>query len=255
MRAHRLSYAIAGSAVRPPVEPAAGPRSWPLPRTPAGLGAPLPHGRAPARQRQLALATLLLLHAAAVVALLDTSRLREAVAEARPVFLTPMNAATPVAPPRPLPPPPAAKMPTPPPLRLPLIAPEPTASPAPLVAQVLAAPPPALPAPAVDPTPEPAPLALPRSIPAAGVQFLVAPAPVYSRVSARMRESGKALIRVFIDETGVPRHVQLAASTGFSRLDESALAAVRAARFKPYLENGVAVAGWASVPIEFELPQ
>jgi protein TonB len=120
-------------------------------------------------------------------------------------------------------------------------------------AGILAPPPPA--APAVDPTPTRAPVALPRTIPAAGVQFLVAPAPVHSRVSVRMRESGKALIRVFIHEAGMPRHVQLAASTGFSRLDESALAAVRAARFKPYLENGVAVAVWASFPIEFELPQ
>jgi protein TonB len=236
MRARPLSYTAAGIAVRPPLEPAA---------------APLRHGRSPARQRQLAIAALVLVHGAAVIGLLDNGRLREAAADARPVFLAPLNAPAPVAPPRPLPPPPAARMPAPPPLDLPLIAPEPSASPSVLVAQVLA---PTAP-PAVDPTPAPAPVAVPRTIPAAGVQFLVAPAPAYSRVSARMRESGKALIRVFIDEAGLPRHVQLAASTGFSRLDESALAAVRAARFKPYLENGVAVAGWASVPIEFELAQ
>jgi protein TonB len=92
-------------------------------------------------------------------------------------------------------------------------------------------------------------------LPAAAVQFLVPPAPVYSRISAKMRESGQALVRVFIDEAGMPRNVQLVTSTGFARLDDAALTAVRNARFKPYLENGVAVAGWASIPIEFELPK
>jgi protein TonB len=254
MRPPRLSYGTAGIARRHPVEPMAVPRLSPPARVAAGLAAPPRQGRSTARRRPFAIATLLLLHGAAVIGLLNMSHVRESAAEARPVFLATLAAPAPVAPPRPLPPPPAAKMPTPPPLQLPLIAPDPSASPSPLVAQLLA-PPPAAAAPAVDPTPAPAPVALPRSIPAAGVQFLVPPTPAYSRVSARMRESGNALIRVFIDEAGMPRHVQLAASTGFSRLDESALAAVRAARFKPYLENGVAVAGWASVPIEFELPQ
>jgi protein TonB len=77
---------------------------------------------------------------------------------------------------------------------------------------------------------------------------------VYSRISAKMHESGKVLVRVWIDEAGVPRDVQLAASTGFARLDDAALTAVRNCRFRPYLENGVAVAGWAVIPIEFELP-
>jgi protein TonB len=77
---------------------------------------------------------------------------------------------------------------------------------------------------------------------------------VYSRISAKMRESGKAVVRVYIDEAGMPHNVQLATSTGFARLDDSALLAVRNCRFKPYLENGSAVAGWALVPIEFELP-
>jgi TonB family protein len=219
MRPPRLSYGTAGIARRHPVEPMAVPRLSPPARVAAGLAAPPRQGRSTARRRPFAIATLLLLHGAAVIGLLNMSHVRESAAEARPVFLATLAAPAPVAPPRPLPPPPAAA------------------------------------APAVDPTPAPAPVALPRSIPAAGVQFLVPPTPAYSRVSARMRESGNALIRVFIDEAGMPRHVQLAASTGFSRLDESALAAVRAARFKPYLENGVAVAGWASVPIEFELPQ
>ena len=118
------------------------------------------------------------------------------------------------------------------------------------VASPKALPPPPAPAEA----PPAAATSLPKTIPASAVQYLVPPAPVYSRISARMRESGKALVRVFIDEGGLPRSVQLAASTGFARLDDAALAAVRNCRFRPYLENGVAVAGWAAIPIEFELP-
>lgn len=46
------------------------------------------------------------------------------------------------------------------------------------------------------------------------------------------------------------RHVH-----GLRRLDDSTLTAVRAARFKPCRANGVAVSGWAFIPIEFELPK
>ena len=44
-----------------------------------------------------------------------------------------------------------------------------------------------------------------------------------------------------------------AQSSGFARLDDAALAGVQRARFKPYSENGVPTAGWARIPIPFEL--
>jgi protein TonB len=61
------------------------------------------------------------------------------------------------------------------------------------------------------------------------------------------------VVRVLIDETGLPRSVQLAQSSGFKRLDDAALAAVRRARFHPYTENGRPLSGWASIPLVFEL--
>jgi periplasmic protein TonB len=157
----------------------------------------------------------------------------------------------PAAPPGPLPPP-TAKVPPPPQLTLPIIAAEQAPVPSPIVAQVPPPPPPAAP---VEAPPAPAPSIVAKTFPASAVQYIVPPAPVYSRISAKMRESGKAIVRVYIDEAGRPRDVQLARSTGFARLDEAALAAVRNCLFKPCLENGVAVAGWAAIPIEFELPQ
>ena len=61
------------------------------------------------------------------------------------------------------------------------------------------------------------------------------------------------LVRVLIDERGDPLRLELQQSSGFTRLDESATAAVRAARFKPYTENGEARAVWVLIPIVFDL--
>ena len=256
MRPHRLSYEIAGAATLPRGDAPAAPRAVPLARVPAGLAAPLPYGRSPAqaRQRRIAIATMLVAHGVAVIGLVNASRLRDAVVDARPIFLAVVDTPAPVAPPKPLPPPLASKAPPPAQLTLPLIVPEQPPAPSPVVAQVLPPPPPPAPAAPVDAPPAPAPSLLPKTIPPSAVQYIVPPAPLYSRISAKMRESGKAVVRVFIDEAGLPRNVQLAVSTGFARLDDAALAAVRNCRFKPYLENGAAVAGWAAIPIEFELP-
>lgn len=45
------------------------------------------------------------------------------------------------------------------------------------------------------------------------------------------------LVQLLIDEAGRPRQVRVAQSSGHVRLDDAALAAVRAARFKPCTEN------------------
>ena len=253
MRLQRLSYQAAGAAFAPHAEPP--PRAATLSLVQSVPTAAPRYGgtAAQARQRRLAIAALVAVHAVLVAGLLSASRLRDVVVDAKPLFLAVVDAPAPAAPPKPLPPPPTAKIPPAPQLTLPLIATETTPTPAPLVAQVLPPPPPAAPAAPVETPPTPAP-SLPRTIPPSAVQYLVPPAPVYSRISAKMRESGKALVRVFIDEAGLPHSVQLAASTGFARLDDAALAAVRNCLFKPYLDNGVAVAGWAAIPIEFELP-
>ncbi len=259
MQPQRLSYGTAGAALQPRAEPPSTPRppAPALARVPAGLEVPLTYGNASpmqARRRRVVIATMIVVHGVAVLGLLNASRLRDVVLEAKPVFLAVVDTPAPAAPPKALPPPPTLKAPPPPMLQMPLIAPEPSTTPSPLVAQAVVPPPPA-PVAETPPSPAPAAPVAPRTIPASAVQFLVPPAPVYARISWKMHESGRVIVRVLIDETGTPRTVQLAASSGFARLDDSALAAVRNARFKPYLENGVAVEAWASVPIDFELPK
>lgn len=97
----------------------------------------------------------------------------------------------------------------------------------------------------------PAPTPAPLTIAASAVQYLEPPVLVYPRVSQRNGERGRVIVRVLIDPAGVPREVQVAVSSGFVRLDDAAVAAVRLARFKPHTENGQALAAWTKVPADF----
>ena len=123
--------------------------------------------------------------------------------------------------------------------------PEVPAPPAPPLVVVQAPPPP--PAPPAPPPPEP------KLIPASAVQYLEPPVLVYPRLSARAREAGRVMVRVLIDEAGLPRSVQVSQSSGHARLDEAAVAAVQKARFKPHTENGKAISVWALIPANFDL--
>lgn len=99
----------------------------------------------------------------------------------------------------------------------------------------------------------PAVAAPPKNLPPESVQYLVPPAPVYPRLSRRQGESGRVLVRVYIDEAGLPRTVQISTSSGHARLDDAALQGVLQARFKPYAENGRPTGGWAFIPLTFDL--
>jgi protein TonB len=216
---------------------------------------PRPGARADALtplQRRTMVALIVALHAAGGYGLMQVRQVRDAVAEAAPMFV---RLVTPQAdPPAPVvpPPPPIVKPRPTPPVAKPLITAPPAPTPA---AETFTAPPPPPPVPVVaEPPPAPpAPAAPARTIPASAVQYLEPPVPVYPRASRRAGESGRVVLRVFIDEAGLPRQLQVQVSSGFARLDEAALAAVSKARFKPYSDNGQPVAGWALVPLSFDL--
>ncbi|XOT94497.1 energy transducer TonB, partial [Alcaligenes pakistanensis] len=77
------------------------------------------------------------------------------------------------------------------------------------------------------------------------------PVPVYPRASERRREQGRVVVRVVISTQGSVLEAKVQNSSGYERLDESALRAVRTARFKPYTENGVAYRAMADIPFDF----
>lgn len=86
------------------------------------------------------------------------------------------------------------------------------------------------------------------------VEYLGArPMPNYPMVSRRMREEGRVVVLVDINTQGLVDRAVIDASSGFSRLDESALAAARQARFKPLMRNGVALPARARIPFDFTM--
>jgi protein TonB len=250
------------------------PLNFQLPGAPTRAGAQPGgfRGRTPARP--LALLGILALHAVLVWGLLQSRGVQQVLLQAQPlvVMLLSERAAPAERHARPaltlLPPaPPAPSLPRPLPVPEVVLPARNVVSPlvpnwspaAPAVAE--AAPPraatavtdPAPPTPAPAPQPPPA-AATQRQLPTAAIQFSEAPVVVYPRLSRRNGESGRVIVRAYVDATGgAPRNVQVAQSCGHPRLDEAALAAVQKARFKPTIDNGQAVAGWALIPIDFEL--
>jgi protein TonB len=89
--------------------------------------------------------------------------------------------------------------------------------------------------------------------PRADLAYLDNPAPAYPAVSKRSREQGRVMLRVRVDEKGKVEDVLIETSSGFNRLDQAAREAVSHWRFLPARLGERAVAGWALVPINFQL--
>jgi protein TonB len=79
------------------------------------------------------------------------------------------------------------------------------------------------------------------------------PPTVYPNMSRRLREVGTVLFRVRVSSTGLPLEIQQTKSSGYARLDEAALAALRKWKFQPAMRGGEALEAWVVVPIEFSL--
>lgn len=209
-------------------------------------------GLSPA-QRRTVVGVIAFGHVAALWAVMQVPAVRQAVHEAAPMFV---ELLAPPAPPAPAPPPPPPAVKAPPPR---VLAAPPAHSPAPAPFEVPVVPPepvvalPAAPVVAEAPPAPPVPPPPPRMIPASAIQYLGETPLDFPRMSRRLNESGTVTLRVYIDERGVPANVLVAKHSGFPRLDEAAVSSVRRWRFKPYTENGQALAGWALIPVIFEL--
>ncbi|HUP94654.1 MAG TPA: energy transducer TonB, partial [Burkholderiales bacterium] len=79
------------------------------------------------------------------------------------------------------------------------------------------------------------------------------PAPAYPPISRRMGEEGKVMLRVHVNERGLPDDVQLKASSGSQRLDDTALQTVKQWKFVPARRGDMPVVAWVLVPISFSL--
>jgi protein TonB len=90
-------------------------------------------------------------------------------------------------------------------------------------------------------------------LPSSDADYLNNPTPMYPSMSRRMGEQGTVLLRVFINTEGRAEKAEIRTSSGYSRLDEAALATVQRWRYVPGKRAGVAEAMWFNVPIRFLL--
>jgi protein TonB len=109
------------------------------------------------------------------------------------------------------------------------------------------------PAPAASPAPAPEPAPARIELPSSDADYLNNPLPPYPPLSRRLGEQGTVLVRVHIDQEGNPTHAEVKTSSGYERLDQTALQTARRWRYKPGKQNGVPIAMALEVPISFQL--
>jgi len=83
--------------------------------------------------------------------------------------------------------------------------------------------------------------------------YLSNPKPPFPAASRRLGETGTVHLRVHVSASGEAMKVQIKKSSGYERLDQSALDTVARWRFVPARRGDAAVAAWVVVPIVFEL--
>lgn len=217
------------------------------------------------RRNALIIGSVVLFHAVALWAL-QTGLLRRAVEVLVPVqvlseFIQPDPPRAPVPPPKtqPLPPPPppasvaprqSTRPPAPQPLALADATPAANAPTGLQTPQALTA---ALTAP-VAAAPVAAPAAAAKvELPSADADYLNNPKAPYPRLSKTLGEQGRVLLRVLIGVDGSAQKAEIKTSSGFDRLDQSALATALKWRYVPGKRAGVAETMWYIVPFNFVL--
>jgi protein TonB len=90
-------------------------------------------------------------------------------------------------------------------------------------------------------------------LPNADAAYLTNPKPSYPPLSRRLGEQGIVMLNVLVGEDGNVQKLEVAKSSGSTRLDEAASRAVQSWRFAPGKRAGIAQTMWVKVPISFIL--
>jgi protein TonB len=77
--------------------------------------------------------------------------------------------------------------------------------------------------------------------------------PAYPKQSLRLGEQGKTVLLVELDEKGHVARVSVQSGSGYPRLDEAAVVAVRSWRCSPARRHGAAVRSMATQPFNFTI--
>lgn len=83
--------------------------------------------------------------------------------------------------------------------------------------------------------------------------YLNNPKPPYPSMSRRLGEQGAVHLRIYVNADGSVAKLELKRSSGFARLDQSAMNTVQSWRFVPARQGSQPIAAWVVVPIQFTL--
>lgn len=98
----------------------------------------------------------------------------------------------------------------------------------------------------------PAPPAPPKVVqPSSDADYLDNPTPSRSTLSRRLGEQGTLVLRILVGTDGKAQKIELQKSSGFDRLDRSAMDTLRNWRYKPGTRGGVPEAMWVDIPVTF----
>lgn len=79
--------------------------------------------------------------------------------------------------------------------------------------------------------------------------------PTYPPTSRRLGEEGTVKLRILVDPSGRSKQVEVATSSGFPRLDQAAMEAVKRWRFVAATNGSSAIEAWTQVSVTFQLTQ
>ena len=83
--------------------------------------------------------------------------------------------------------------------------------------------------------------------------YLHNPKPEYPDLSIRLHEEGIVMLKVFVSSSGFAGRVLIEKSSGFERLDNSALLVVKKWRFIAAKQGEENISSWVVVPVSFKL--
>jgi TonB family protein len=79
--------------------------------------------------------------------------------------------------------------------------------------------------------------------------------PIYPALSRQRGEQGRTVLNVLVDKAGFVKELQIERSSGYPRLDQAAVDAVKTWRFMPRKADENTIESWLVVPINFRLEE
>lgn len=100
---------------------------------------------------------------------------------------------------------------------------------------------------------KPQPVEPPKPEVVTSVSYLRKPELMFPAISRRLGEEGTVIIRVLVSEAGEPASMEVRKTSGYPRLDQAGIEAVKKARFIPPKKNNKPMSVYVDLPLTFSL--